>query len=186
MVNSIGSFSQDKAAIDEFSEKMIPPISEKVILGVTHLFVDGQLVRLLKCPFCNFKNIHEDTITRHIRHTDDSKHWVDLDKLDKNMYFVTSRKKSHYGHYASKQDLPLPWIRCLWCSYRDKVERDLSFHFLECHRHKLYKIKIGNVEWRMIKQKDPFYFLYERVEFVLDKAVRVAKLRDGISSKCRG
>ena len=51
--------------------------------------------------------------------------------------------ESPYGPYISKEDLPLPWIICLWCSYRDKIEFDLSLHFLAEHKKEVMKLKIS-------------------------------------------
>lgn len=156
-------------------------ISNDVILGVTHLLVDGRFVRLLKCPFCNFKNIHEDTITHHIRYKDDAKHWIDLPKLDKSKYIVVSRKQSHYGPYLSKQELPLPSINCLWCGYTDKIERDLQWHFLENHRNRLYReIILTSVERKRASRNDHFLFLYNSIEYILEKAVKIAKQKIGV------
>jgi hypothetical protein len=162
---------------------MTLPNSNEVILGVTHLLADGHLVRLLKCPYCSFRNIHEDTITHHIRHKDDAKHWIDLDNLNKNMYIVTSRKQSLYDTYVSKQDLPLPWIRCLWCSYADKIERDLEWHFLENHRTQLYRgIIVTSVERKRASRNDPFLFMYNNIEYILEKAVKLSKQKSGIGN----
>ena len=49
-----------------------PPVGVK--LGVTHLYYNNKFMELLKCPFCNFRNIHEDTMAHHIRFTKDKKH----------------------------------------------------------------------------------------------------------------
>lgn len=49
-----------------------PPVG--VILGESHLWVDGRFTPLLKCPYCNFRNIHPDTMTHHIRFTVDKSH----------------------------------------------------------------------------------------------------------------
>jgi hypothetical protein len=147
-----------------------------VMLGVTHLLVGGQLVPLLKCPFCNFKNVHEEEITHHIRYKEDANHNVDVDKIDKKKFVVTKKEKESRYHYESKEDLPLPYIKCLWCDYRDKVERDLEYHFLERHRYELYKI---SVPWERITDKvwagDPFSWMYADIDYILYKAVRVAK-----------
>jgi len=160
---------------------MMPRISDDVILGLTHLLVDGKLIRLLKCPFCNFRNIHEDTITHHIRYKDDTKHWVDLDKLDKKMYFEACKKESSYGTYSSKENLPLPGIRCLWCNYRDKIEHDLEWHFLENHRIQLYReIRVTSEERKIAWRNDPFSSMYDKIEYLLEKAVELAKRKSGI------
>lgn len=145
-----------------------------VAIGVTHLLLGGQLILLLKCPFCNFRNIHEDEITHHIRYKGDIKHDVDVYKLDKSMYIVT-KSHSHYT-YESKEDLPLPWIQCLWCKYRDKVERDLEWHFLENHKKKLYReVKVSPYERMRASKYEPFGFMDSPIEYRLQKAVGLAK-----------
>jgi hypothetical protein len=162
---------------------MMLPISDDIILGLTHLLIDGRLVQLLRCPFCNFTNIHVDTITHHIRYRDDAKHWVDIEKLDKKMYFVTYRKQSPYGPYLSKQELPLPWIKCLWCSYTDRIERDLEWHFLENHRIELYReIRVTSVERKRASRNDPFSFMCDKMEYILEKAVKLAKQKSGVGN----
>jgi hypothetical protein len=153
---------------------------DNVILGVTHLLLNGQIVPLLKCPFCSFRNIHEDEITHHIKYKDDAKHDVDLDKLDKSTYLVT-KKESRYK-YESKDDLPLPSIKCLWCKYEDKVERDLEWHILEQHKKRLYQMKATLKERHHdpVWTRDPFSWIYTDVEYRLYKAVRLAKRKSGI------
>jgi hypothetical protein len=151
----------------------VPP--EDVILGVTHLRIGGELVRLYKCPFCNFKNIHEVEITSHIKYKDDEKHAVDVYKLDKSLYIVT-KKEGHYT-YEKKEDYPLPWIKCLWCDYRDKVERDLEWHFLEEHRSRLNKMIIPANEWYITS----YAWSYSDVESRLQRAVKLAKRKRGIT-----
>ncbi len=151
-----------------------------VILGVTHLLVDGELTPLLKCPFCNFRNIHEDTITHHIRFTDDTQHKdVDIEQLDKGRYIVSrvTKKESPYGPYVSKEEIPLPWVKCLWCDYRDKIDFDLSLHFLEQHKKKLLAIPITNRERKAAKilAGDWFAIFESPMEYRLDKAVNMAK-----------
>src|SRR4030095_14283564 len=132
----------------------------------------------LKCPFCNFRNIDEDTILHHIRWTDNSAHWVDIDKIDRKSFFIPkTKKKDGRYHYEIMDELPLPWIRCLWCSYRHKKEHNLGWHFYEEHRYEIYKIGLTNAERRQIQRKDKFWFLYSPIEFQLEKAVRMAKSR---------
>ena len=79
-----------------------------VVLGVTHLLVDGELTPLLKCPFCNFRNIHEDTITHHIKFTDDTYHKdVDIEQLDKSQlycYQSNKKRKSLWSLYFQSGD----------------------------------------------------------------------------------
>jgi hypothetical protein len=151
--------------------------STDVILGVTHLLVNGKPERLLKCPFCNFQSIHEDTITHHIRYTNDPKHDVDIDQLD-NTHYIVSRaiKESPYGPYVRTEDLPLPWINCLWCDHGDKIAFDLSLHFLEEHLEELLAIPITRRERLAAKAlRGDWYARFESpMEYRLDKAVRMA------------
>jgi hypothetical protein len=145
-------------------------IPDDVILRVTHLSLNGELVTLFRCPFCSFKNIHEDEITRHIRYKKGSKHNVDVDKLDKKTYIVT-KKPGHYT-YEKKDDLPLPWIQCLWCDYQDKIERDLEWHFLEKHKSRLNKMMIPADEYYI----DSFALSNcSDIECRLQKATKLAK-----------
>lgn len=72
-------------------------------------------------------------------------------------------------------NLPLPWIRCLWCSYQDKIERDLSWHFYDRHKYQLYKLEVTQQEIENDRARDPFYFLYDSIEHNIDKALRLAK-----------
>ena len=163
------------------ARKMTVPIGNDVILGVTHLLVGGELVPLLKCPFCSFKNIHEEEITHHIRYKEDAKHNVDVDKIDKKKYIVTKKEKESRYHYESKEDLPLPYVKCLWCDYRDKVERDLEYHFLEKHKDRLYKMKASPQERRQdrVWTQDPFSWMYDDIEYRLYKAIRLSKRKTG-------
>ncbi len=154
-------------------------ISEDFVIGITHLKVNGELVRLFKCPFCSFKNIHEDEITHHIKYKEDINHNVDIGRLDKSCFIVT-KKESRY-HYESKEDLPLPWIKCLWCDYRDKIERDLEWHILEKHTDKKHghnelfqPFKFsdhGTKAWK----HDSFSFMHSSLDARLEKAVKLAK-----------
>ena len=116
----------------------------------------------------------------------DSQHKdVDIEQLDKSSYIVTrvTKKESPYGPYISKEDIKLPWIRCLWCSYRDKIEFDLSLHFLEEHKKELLAIPITSKERLATKAliKDPrarFFAKFEGpMEYRLDKAIKMAKLK---------
>lgn len=111
--------------------------TRSVHLGLTHLEVNDKLVKLLKCPLCNFMNIHDDEIQHHIQWTNDTKHNIDLKSLDNRSCLITSSKDSQYGPYVGKENLNLPWIRCLFCDYQNKIEFDLSLHILEEHRRKL-------------------------------------------------
>jgi len=146
-----------------------PP--EDVVLGITHLRINGELVRLYKCPFCLFKNIHEDEITHHIRYKDNAEHDVDVDKLDKTLYNIPVVKKQSRYTYVKKEDLPLPSIRCIWCPYEDKVVRDLEWHFLEKHKDRLYQMKL-----RGYSHIHPYYTMEYRAE----KAANLAKRKCGI------
>jgi hypothetical protein len=137
--------------------------------------LDGKLVPLFKCPYCKFRNVHEDIIIHHILWKDDILHQVDIDKIDKNRFFIHKNKiQSHYT-YVKKEDLALPWIKCLWCNYRDKVERDLEWHFLEQHG---YKVKY-DYRWCTIASTIRFRYNYT-LEQKLTAATRLAKLKSGI------
>ena len=88
--------------------------------------------------------------------------------------------ESPYGPYISKEDLPLPWIICLWCSYRDKIEFDLSLHFLAEHKKEVMKLKISFEDRkRVLSLLEPslsFFAKFEPlIEFKLDVAVEMAK-----------
>lgn len=50
--------------------------------------INYKLLQFLKCPFCDFENIHEETITHHIKYTDDLLHKVDVEKIDKSDYVI--------------------------------------------------------------------------------------------------
>ena len=158
-------------------------LAEDVVLGVTHLSIGGELTRLYKCPFCNFKNIHLDEIKHHIRYNDDYKHDVDADKIDSKQFLVP-KKESKYT-YTKKEDLPLPWIKCPWCDYKDKVERDLEYHILDnkkC-RIRLYKMKVSAGERRRdpVWTRDPYSWVYDDTEYRLYKAMRLAMKKSGIT-----
>jgi hypothetical protein len=136
---------------------------------------EGMTLSLFRCPFCSFRNIHEDVITHHIRYKQDSKHDVDVDKLDKKLYTVTKNESSYA--YGKKEDLPLPSIKCLWCSYTDKIERDLEWHFIEIHRKKLNGITVPPEERRNDSEwtRDPFSWMYPDLEYRVYKALKLAK-----------
>ena len=76
-----------------------------------------------------------------------------------------------------KRGLKLPWNKCLWCNYRDKIEFDLSLHFLEEHRDKLLAIPITRRERSAPKALSPDWFtrFEDPMEYRLDKAVTMAK-----------
>ena len=148
------------------------------VSDIEYIKVNGELLPLLKCPYCNFRNIHEETIRHHIQcNNQDSHKRVDADKIDKNeLYVIKNRKKSRY-HYEAKEDYGLPSIKCLWCDYSDKVERDLEYHFLEKHKYRLYKMKASPHERRQnpIWTQDPFSWMYDDIEYRLYKAIRLNK-----------
>ena len=127
-----------------------------------------------------FKNIYESEIIHHIRYKEDSKHNVDVDSLDKSQFVAAVTKKESRYIYTKKEDLPdsmYPWIKCLWCNYRDKIPRDLEWHFIEKHRPKLNGIKVSpeerrsHPEWR----RDPFSWMYSDLEYRLYKASKLAR-----------
>lgn len=51
-----------------------PEPPKGVLLGITHLWVDGEFVRLYKCPLCSFQNIHKEVINHHIKFAFDTYH----------------------------------------------------------------------------------------------------------------
>lgn len=170
--------------IDKVYEDLNKKASEAAatILGFTHLLLaDRKLIRVLKCPFCNFKNIREDEIDHHIQCTIDAKHDVALEELDKSRYIIARRSSGPYGPYLGKAALKLPWIQCLWCNYKDKIEFDLSLHFLEDHKDELLAIPITRRERIAAKAllKDPYARFFAKfespMEYRLDKAVEMAK-----------
>lgn len=140
-------------------------------------------VHRYKCPFCNFRNIHEYEITHHIRYNEDAKHVIDVDKIDKKKYIVTKQQKQSKYQYTKKEDLSLPWIQCPWCSYKDKIARELERHILEnkkC-RIRLFKIKVSPEIRRSdpIWTRDPFSWMYDDTEYRLYKAMRLARKKSG-------
>lgn len=150
-----------------------PVLPTNVILGVTHLLVDGQNTPLLKCPCCNFlRNIHVHVIEQHIRIDHPGKSYSVSD-----FYPTVVRRTSPYGPNITKEEIKLPWIRCLFCRYRDKFEFDLSLHMLEEHKHKLLKLEISYQDHSKLLQSDSFAKFYGRIEYRLDKTVEIAKRR---------
>ena len=131
-----------------------------------------------KCPFCSFINIHQDTIKHHIRWTRDKNH-VDSIHVRSNFSHIVTRQpnSSPYGPYIRKDELKLPWINCLFCDYRDKIEFDLSLHMLEFHREDLLRLPIYRRERKAEKKMSGnFYALFEvPMEYRLDRAVEMAK-----------
>ena len=71
----------------------------------------------------------------------------------------------------------LPWIQCLWCDYRDKVEFDLSLHMLDGHKQKLLQLPIYSSRRKRTKAlSGDFFARFEgSMEFRLDVAVELAK-----------
>jgi hypothetical protein len=53
----------------------------------------NELVQFYKCPYCNFRNIHEYEITHHIKYNNDPSHEVDVNKLDKHTFIVTKKQR---------------------------------------------------------------------------------------------
>ena len=152
---------------------VVPILPSGVIPGVTHLLVDGQYTPLLKCPFCNFlHNIQVDVIEQHIRidHPGMSYHVSDFSPK-------VIRYTNPFGPNITKEEIKLPWIHCLFCSYRDKIEFDLSLHMFEEHKHKLLKLEISYEDHSRLLHSDPFARFYGRIEYRLDKAVEIAKRR---------
>ena len=146
--------------------------------GLMHQFVEGKFERFLKCSYCDLSSIHGDAIA-HIQSNDDVKHDLDLNQLD---YIVSiASKQSPYGPCLSIAELKLPWIKCLWCDYRDKIEFDLSLHFLEKHKNELMTIPITRQERLAAKVLSGDWFAkFERpMEFRLDKAVKMAREKSG-------
>lgn len=142
-----------------------------VILGVTHLLVEGQHTPLLKCPFCNFlRNIHVDVIEQHICIDHSGKSYLVSD-----FYPKVIRYTSPYGPNVTKAEINRPWIRCLFCRYRGKIEFDLSLHMLEEHKQKLLQLQISYQDHSKLLQSDAFARFYGRMEYRLDEAVEMAK-----------
>jgi hypothetical protein len=141
--------------------------------GITHLLVDGHYTPLLKCPLCNsLRNIHVDVIEQHIRIDHTGKRYQVSD-----FYPKVIRYTSPFGTNITKEEIKLPWISCLFCSYRDKNEFDLSLHMLESHKRKLLHLQISYRDHANLRQSDPFARFSARIEYRLDKAVEVAKRR---------
>lgn len=86
---------------------------------------------LLRCPFCHFMNEKEEVITYHIKNTRDTKHNVDLSKIDKSRYIAADPPATPYGPYTAKENLDLPSLQCPFCDYQDKIGFDLSLHMFE-------------------------------------------------------
>lgn len=181
MVFLVGTVAVERYGVTTV-RNMTEDVKTDVMLGGEHLLVGDQLVPLLKCPFCNFKNVHEEEITHHIMYKEDAKHNVDVDKINKKQYIMTKKEKESRYHYESKEDLPLPSIKCHWCDYSDKVERDLEYHFLEKHKDRLYKMKVSPQERRQdpVWTQDPYSWMYDDIEYRLYKAIRLAKRKTGI------
>jgi hypothetical protein len=139
-------------------------------IGITHLIIDGNLVRLLKCPFCkSFRNIYVLEMNHHILFTHPGR------SCSVSAYYP--KDVQGYGHYITKEEIKLPWINCLWCDHRDKIEFDLSLHFLEEHKKELLAIPITQKERLAAKAlSGDWYARFESpMEYRLDKAVKLAK-----------
>ena len=74
----------------------------------------------------------------------------------------------------------MPGTRCLFCSYRDKNEFDLSLHMLEKHKLNLLHVKISYRDHANLRQSDPFARFYGRIEYRLEKVVEIAKRRSQV------
>jgi hypothetical protein len=142
-------------------------------IGVTHLIIDGNLVSLLKCPFCkSFRNIYVVEMNHHVQFTHPGRNYRVSDFYPKGV-----QGSSAYSPYITKEEIKLPWTNCLWCNYRDKIQFDLSLHFLEEHKKELLAIPIIRRERLAAKilSGDRFAFLESPIEYRLDKAVKLAK-----------
>lgn len=112
----------------------------------------------------------------HIQWTNDNAHVVDVKDLDKSRYILTVEAKpkhSPFGPYLGKAALKLPWIPCLFCSYKDKIKFDLSLHMLQEHRKELLQLPITRQERKAAKElsDNPFARFERAMEYRLDKAV---------------
>ena len=150
---------------------VVPASDSPIILGITHLLVNGQYTPLLKCPFCNFlHNIHVDVIEHHIRIDHPGKRYHVSE-----FYPKIIRYTSPYGPVITKEKINLPWIRCLFCRYWNKNEFDLSLHMLEEHKQKLLQLEISYEKHFRLLHSDQFAKFYGRIEYRLDKAIEIAK-----------
>lgn len=135
------------------------------------LYYGSSILRLLKCPFCNFANIYEDAIDHHIQYT----HFLDPDTQVKARY-TASRSKWHDAS-QDKENLSLPWIRCLFCNYKDKIEWDLAQHVFERHRAKVVALPIYSKDRKYTKAlSGDFYARFESaIEFRLDLILEMSR-----------
>ena len=142
------------------------------LLNIEYVQVGGESIPLLKCPNCSFKNIHEEEIWHHLGWKHHQAIWIDMKKVDRNDFFNPKDNQSKYN-YETKEDLPLPWIKCPWCDYKDKVERDLEWHILESPQCKtrLYKMKVPDNEYNV----ESYAWSHSDIESRLARAVRLAK-----------
>jgi hypothetical protein len=150
----------------------VPPI-----IGVTHLIVNGKLVRLLKCPFCkSLRNVYVEEMNHHVKFTHPGRSCRASDFYPKGV--------QGYSPYITKEEIKLPWINCLWCDYRDKIEFDLSLHFLQEHKEGLLAIPITRKERLAAKalSGDWFARFESPMEYRLDKAVKLAKEKGDIGN----
>jgi hypothetical protein len=111
------------------------------------------------------------------------------DKYTKNSKVIV-HCLSNYDLCIPKKEIKSPWIKCLWCSYCDKIEFDMSLHFLENHRYKLLQIPIRPRDRKKTKSLlEPNFRFYSRfeppIEFRLDVAVEMAKRRRGVKDAIR-
>jgi len=142
------------------------------LLDMECVQVGGESIPLLKCPNCSFKNIHEEEIWHHLGWKHHQAIWIDMKKLDRNDFFIPKGNHSKYN-YETKEDLPLPWLKCLWCDYKDKVERDLERHILDSPKCKtrLYKMKVPDDEYNI----ESYAWSHSDIESRLARAVKLAK-----------
>lgn len=100
-----------------------------------------------------------------------------LQDQEKNHERTVKIKTSPYGPYVRTEDLPLVWIQCLWCKYRNKIEFNLSLHMLERHREKLSQLPVYSSHRKRTKaMSGNFFARFEgAIEFRLDVAVEMAK-----------
>ena len=108
---------------------------------------------------------------------------LELNWLDKSDTTIARSETSLYGHNLGKDSLDLPWICCLSCNYKDKIEFDLSLHMLEEHREELLQLPITRRERKAAKalSVDPFAFLEGAIEYRLDIAIEIAKRKSSVS-----
>lgn len=134
-----------------------------------------------KCPYCNFRNIHRDTIEHHIRHKEDEDHrdanhggLIGFELIAEGKVNDKFDNKEHSGTFRSQ------YIKCLWCNHKDTTIRNLEYHILENHKIQLYReIRVTRDERKRMYAKDPFSFMYQHIDCLLEKATKIAKQRSG-------